>query len=311
MRIVGEQRLAGLRMRAGERPAVGAEARRGLRGHGGGQRREIDIDGVERGRTRVQRRQGIVRMLGPEVLELRRIQPSGEARPQHLVAEIVAEVPGHHLEPDQAVGRTPGLGLVAEQQELRRQQAGAGLQIGVHTRRVGRVDRLRLRRERLDIALGDPVDAERAQEPVGLEAGLAHHLRQPRLADPALHLQLPEPVLRVHVAHGEGAVPGRLRVDVRDRMGVAHDLHRRVEARDRLGPVIGGEREPGAGAHGQQQREQHKGADASAIGPEPPEPGAPARGPARSRGAHCASPSRIAARCSSSAGAGGRSGGSA
>ena len=31
-------------------------------------------------------------MLGPEVLELRRIQPPGEARPQHLVAEIVAEV---------------------------------------------------------------------------------------------------------------------------------------------------------------------------------------------------------------------------
>ena len=208
---------------------------------------------------------------------------------------------------------------MAEQQELRRHQAGVGLQIGVHAGGIGPVDRLRLGREPLEVALGDAIEAEGTQEPVGLEAGRAHHLGEARRADPALHLQLPEPVLRVDVAHGEGAVPGRLCVDVRDRMGVAHDLYRRVEAGDALAPVVGGQRDPGAGADREQHAQQHERAGAGATGPEPPEPSAPSvrdappHLPASGRGAHGAhdlSPSTMDVRCSSSSGAGGRTSGS-
>ena len=183
-------------------------------------------------------------MLGPEVLQLCPVELAGEACAQQLVAKIVAQVPGHDLEPDQAVGRPPGLGLVAEQNELRRQQLGVGLQIGVHAGGVSLVDRLHLGLQHLEVALGDAVEAQRAQEPVGLDGGLAHHRREPRLADPALQLKLPEPVLRVDVAHGEGAVLGRSGKDVGDRVGVADYLHRRIEACNLLVTVIGGEREP-------------------------------------------------------------------
>ena len=254
-------------------------------------------------------------MLGPEVLQLRPVELAGEARAQQLVLEIVAEVPGHHLEPDEAVGGPPGLGLMAEQLELERQQLGAGLQIGVHTRRIGLVDRLRLGRKPLEIPLGDTVDAERSQELVRLDGGLADDLRKPRLADPALHLHLPEPVLRVDVAHGKRAVPRRLGIDVGDRVRVADDLHRRIEARDLLGPVVGGEREPRAGACGKQQRKQQRkqrrGAERRAVRSQSPEAEAPPpASPAGSCGAHHASPSTIARRCSSGSGAGGRSAGS-
>ena len=248
-------------------------------------------------------------MLGPEVLQLRPVELAGKARAQQLVGEVVAQIPGHDLEPDEAVGGPPGLGLVAEKLEFERQQFRAGLQVGVHALGIGLVDRLRFLREQLEVALGDAVDAERAQELVRLDRRLAHHLGKPRLADPALHLKLPEPVLRVDVAHGEGAVLGRLRVDVGDRMGVAYDLHRRIEALDLLGPVVGGEREPGA--HRQQQRKQCRSAEGRAVGPQSPEADVPPPPhPVRGRGAHQASPSTIACRCSSSSGAGGRSAGS-
>ena len=250
-------------------------------------------------------------MLGPEVLQLRPVELAGEACAQQLVAKIVAQVPGHDLEPDQAVGGPPGLGLVAEQNELRRQQLGVGLQIGVHAGGVGLVDRLHLGRELLEVALGDAVETQRAQEPVGLDAGLAHHRREPRLADPALQLKLPEPVLRVDVAHGEGAVLRRLGKDVRDRVGVADYVHRLVEAGDFCGVVVGGEREPRARACREQYPEQRQCAGRRAVRPKLPECDAlPPTRPVKGRGAHHESPSTIACRCWSSSGAGGRSVGS-
>ena len=253
----------------------------------------------------------VVRMLGPEVPQLRPVELAGEACAQQLVAKIVAQVPGHDLEPDQAVGGPPGLGLVAEQDELGRQQLGVGLQIGVHAGGVGLVDRLHLGREHLEITLGGAVEPQRAQEFVGLDAGLAHHGREPRLPDPALQLQLPEPVLRVDVAHGEGAVLGRLGEDVGDRMGVADHLHRRIEAGNLLIAVVGGEREPGARARRQQHAEQHQRAGRRAVGSKSPECDAlPPTCPVEGGGTHHESPSAITGPCSSSSGAGGRSLGS-
>ena len=311
VRVVGEQRLAGFRVFAAQHPGVGAEPGRAGQRQGGRERIEVDAGGVEGQRTPMRPRRRIVGMLGPEVLQLRPVERAGEARAAHLVLEVVAQVPGHHLEPDQAVGGPPGLGLVAEQNELRRQQAGAGLQIGVHALGIGLEDRLRVGREHLEVPLGDTVDAERAQELVRLDGGLAHDLRKPRLADPALHLQLPEPVLRVDVAHGEGGVPRRARIDVRDRMRVADDLHGCIEARHLLGAIVGGKREPRAGAHSQQQRKQREGAERRAVRSQSPEAEPlPPASPAEGRGAHHASPSTIARRCWSSAGADGRSVGS-
>ena len=232
-------------------------------------------------------------------------------RAEQLVGEVVAQVPGHDLEPDQAVGGPPGLRLMAEQDELGRQQLGVGLQIGVHAGGIGPVDRLHLGREHREVALGDAVEAQRAQEPVGLDGGLAHHRREPRLADPALQLKLPEPVLRVDVAHGEGAVLRRLGIDVGDRMGVADHLHRRIEAGDLRNVVVGGQREPGARARREQYPEQRQRAGRRAIRPESPECDAlPPPIPVQEGGAHHESPSTIACRCWSSSGAGGRSVGS-
>ena len=120
VRVVGEQRLAGVRVFPAQRPGVGAEAGRTLQRQGGRERIEVDAGGVEGRRLPVRPHGGVVGMLGPEVLQLRPVELAGEARAQQLVLEVIAEVPGHDLEPDEAVGGPPGLGLVAEQLELER-----------------------------------------------------------------------------------------------------------------------------------------------------------------------------------------------
>ena len=51
------------------------------------------------------------------------------------------------------------------------------------------------------------------------------------MADAALELHLPQPILRVHVAETEQRVGLGRREDVRNRVGVADDVDRRTTGR--------------------------------------------------------------------------------
>ena len=184
-------------------------------------------------------RPGAARHLpGREPRDPVRVKATGEPGTKEFVLEIIAEVPRHHLEPDQAVGGPPRFGLVPEHHELQRKQPGSGLQIGVHTGGIGLVDRPRLGRKHREVTLGDPIDAQRPEEPVRIEGTVAEDLGEPRRTDPTLHFHLPEPILCVDEAHREGAVPRRLCIDVRDCMGIADNLHGSVEPGHALGAVI-------------------------------------------------------------------------
>ena len=120
---------------------------------------------------------------------------------------IVSQGPCHELEPDEAVGRPPGFGFVAEQLKLQRQHAGPGLEVGIHAGCIGLVDLPGRGRQFPEIAFRDPVHAKCPHQKVGLEARLPHQFGESPGADPALQLHLPKPVLGVGVPHGESAVP--------------------------------------------------------------------------------------------------------
>ena len=107
-------------MVARDDPGVGAEPGRSLRPCRVVECREIDAGGMQGGGGRVRPGLRVVGMLGPEILKLCPVDPVGEARAQQLVPEVVAEVPGHELEPDQAVGGSPGLGLMPEKLKFQR-----------------------------------------------------------------------------------------------------------------------------------------------------------------------------------------------
>ncbi len=108
-------------------------------------------------------------------------------------------------------------------------QRGLRGEEGVHARRVGLEVRARRGVHLRDDALGLARDAERAHELVDLEGALAEEFRELPVGHAALELHLPQPILRVGVAHGEPAVALALREDVRHALPVAHDLHRRRE----------------------------------------------------------------------------------
>ena len=80
--------------------------------------------------------------------------------------------------------------------------------------------------------LGEAAQAQRAHQPVHLEAVLARELGQPAGAGAAVELELPEPVLALHEALGEAEVRVSARLYARHAERVARDLDRRVEALD-------------------------------------------------------------------------------
>ena len=144
VRIVGEQRLARGRACAGHHPVVGS----------GGAEQIIDQrgSGVFLGAVRAaqrielgdfgQRRRRIGGIQRHQVFDLRRRQAlRGKRQPADLVVEVGAELQGHHLDRDDAVGRPPRLGPIAQQQEFRRQArlqpAGAALHVGIDAAGVG------------------------------------------------------------------------------------------------------------------------------------------------------------------------------
>jgi hypothetical protein len=74
--------------------------------------------------------------------------------------------------------------------------------------------------------------ADRPEEAVLGNGGLAEDLRKPAKADPPLELHLPQPILSVDITQGVEAVAFGCREDVRDGVGIADDLDRRRQTRD-------------------------------------------------------------------------------
>ncbi len=148
VRVVGQQRLAGGRVLAGDDPRVGADAvavgaqqrrdllqvlrqrreaaaqpaggraaaRRALTGRGpltgaGGALGVVVLAGVDRAALD-DRLVPVVRVGRVQLVDLLGGQPRGGQGAVDLVLHVAAQVPGHGLEPGDGVDRVPGLGLV-------------------------------------------------------------------------------------------------------------------------------------------------------------------------------------------------------
>ena len=127
MRIVGEDRGAGLGPGAGYNPSIRSAARcAGAVRHGSKRASEHAIVNeplkIHFRRNR-RRARGLIR---PQVGELRCRQPVRQARAKKFIAPIDREPHRHQLKPDQRIGGRPRLGRNREQQEIRRQRAIVG-----------------------------------------------------------------------------------------------------------------------------------------------------------------------------------------
>ena len=85
----------------------------------------------------------------------------------------------------------------------------------------------------LDNALSSARDADRAQKLVGVERRLTQHFGQAPGSDAAIHLHLPQAVLRVRVTEREGRIAFVRCDDGRNAMLVAIDAHRLLQTRQR------------------------------------------------------------------------------
>ena len=136
MRIVGEDGLARRRARSRDHPFVRSAvtkrkqlAQPGVRLVRGGVVRMQRRQRRDR-RIRRRRRKDPARLLGREL-------PS-ELGPHDLEPVVVAELPSHQLAPDQRIRRLPGLRLVAQDHEFRRQGVGVRIEKRVDAVDIGR-----------------------------------------------------------------------------------------------------------------------------------------------------------------------------
>ena len=196
----------------------------------------------------------------------------GEPRAEQLAVPVACKIPRHHQGPGQAIDGLPGLGLDPEQYELGRQRAGASGQKCVNAVRIGPVGGLGVVVQPLPLARGRLVDAQDAQEAVGLDGARAEQFGEPAGADAPLGLHLPQPVLGMHETQREIGVVGLASIDMGHAVGVTQDLDGRV--RTRKHDLAVGLRQRAAQpqpADNQAQRNQSD-ADREAQ-PEPLEPG--------------------------------------
>ena len=273
MRVVGEQRLARHRMRAGQDPFVRglALARRQVVG---GAIEAVEIEPVQR--LVDQRQRGVAAFARRIDQEFRGLVADllGEPQAQQLAAPVAVEAERHDLRPDHRIGRLPGVRPIASQRqqldqgELEAELLVVGGEPGVHAGRVGLEHAANGGRERADAVRCGAIEPEPAHRAIGVDDAAAddrrrHDLGEPALAEPAHHLHLPEAVLGMHEAQAEGGILDRARDDVRDRLLVAHDLDRRLQPLGVEAAGIGGQGaahlEIGAGAeheHGQHEAGQ-------------------------------------------------------
>ena len=226
VRVVGEQRLAALGVRAVHNPVVRADAfDAGLGREIQGLRTELAVDSqlAEQRRVVGGGKRLLARVWRQQLVDALDRQSQRKPHAQQLGAPIGAEVPRHHDSPGQRVFGRPWLGLQAEHDELGRARLHRAAQVGIDASRVGADDRLRLRARTRPLHAGRALDAERTQELVVVERRRAEGLGQAARADAPMRLELPQAVLRMHEAEAEHRVLARLRLDGRDAGGVALD----------------------------------------------------------------------------------------
>src|SRR5262245_16006564 len=75
-------------------------------------------------------------------------------------------------------------------------------------------------------------ESDGAQKSILRNCGLSKYLREPPVADAPLEFHLPEAVLSMHVAKTKKRIRFARCKDVRDRVGIAHDVDRSGKAAD-------------------------------------------------------------------------------
>ena len=256
MRVVGEDRLARRRARSRDHPFVrSAVAKRQQLAQSGVRLVRGGVARMERRlrrdrRIRGRRRKDPARLLGRKL-------PS-ELGPHDLEPVVVAELPSHQLAPDQRIRRLPGLRLVAEDHEFRRQGVGVRIEERVDAVDIGLQARLRDRRKRREAGFGEPIEPERADEAIDPDQVRPGDLGDPALADAPLDLHLIEALARVEPAERAHRVVHRRGEDVRHAVLIPPDARLRRKPRQSRGPRIFRHRspeEPGAG--GDRDENQH------------------------------------------------------
>ena len=239
MRVVGQQRFAGLAACARHHPVVGTHPfHTGLRG---GRHHLVDQVGADlplpHPLGQVNRRQRFVSRVGRQQLpQPVVVQPIGQAQAQQFAGPVAAEVPGHHDHPGQAVDRIPALGSQPQQQELWRACAQVVAQVGIHPSGVGQQGLATLTLGLLPLPGRRLPHPQRPQEAVVVHRRRAEGLRQPPRTDATVRLHLPEPVLRMGKPQPEPGAFGRPGPNGRDAIPVPLDLHLRHALRQPLHP---------------------------------------------------------------------------
>ena len=230
MRIVGEDRLSGLRPRSGDHPFI----RRALAYSR--QSADLVVDAfagrvaVPEGGKRRDRLAGLcgrkqpVRLVRPELLE--------EPGALELEPEALRQLIGLELRNDQAIGRPPGFGSIAGEEEFGRERVAR--KEGVDAVGISFEPLLRPRRQRGDARLGLAVEADGANELVDAEKFGAPDFGHPSLTDPTQDLHLEHPLARMRVAERPRRVVHRGGENVRDAEVVAPDANFSRKAGQRL-----------------------------------------------------------------------------
>ena len=205
MRIVREERLAARRVRARNRPAVRSQREIGVgAGRGACDARRLALEAAVELAQVANRRRRVARVGRQKLVDPLDAQRARKPHAQQLVSPVAAEVPRHHLQPRQRIDRAPGLGPYAQQQEFGRQHRVGGEEC-IHACGIGVERGARLGVEALEIRLRRAAHAERAQEAIGLQRRGPEHFGQPPGRDPAVHLELPEAILRMHESRARTA----------------------------------------------------------------------------------------------------------
>ena len=82
------------------------------------------------------------------------------------------------------------------------------------------------------VGFGNAPDADGAQEPIAIERGRPQDLGEPPRGNSAIHLELPQAVLRVHETERKLRISLGARKDVRNAVRVAQYFDRPIEPRD-------------------------------------------------------------------------------
>ena len=153
--VVGEDRLARGRARAGDHPLVGGGVR---------EREPVSefslgivepgVVGMRLGRRRHRRIVGQARHQPRRLLGRQFMRQSGA---RDFLSVVAAEIPRHQLDPHHRIGGLPRLRVGAEQHEFDRERVVVRIDEGVDPVGIGLQPRLGLGRQRRNARLGEPI----------------------------------------------------------------------------------------------------------------------------------------------------------